>query len=149
VEYGAEPGAGGVAVDHELPLKVRHLQNRAGGERPLQRRKSLRCFRGPGEGLLAQEASQGAGDGPEVPDELPVVSGESQKAADAPSRAGLRPGRHSLHLGAVYGDAPGRDDVAEVGDRAGPEGALGVLEVEVVGAERVEEDADVLQVLGP
>ena len=60
MENGAKPGAGGVVVDHELPLEVRHLQNRAGGERPLQRRKSLCCFRSPSEGLLAQEASQGA-----------------------------------------------------------------------------------------
>ena len=39
--------------------------------------------------------------------------------------------------------------MAEVGDGAGPEGALGALEVELVGAERVEDEADVLQVLGP
>ena len=84
MENGAKPSAGGVAVNHKLPLEVRHLQNRA-GERLLQCRESLRCFRGPGEGLLAQEASQGGGDGPEVPDELPVVPGESQKAADAPA----------------------------------------------------------------
>ena len=35
VEYGAKPSDGGVAVDHELPLEVQHLQNGTCGERLL------------------------------------------------------------------------------------------------------------------
>ena len=39
--------------------------------------------------------------------------------------------------------------MAELGHRGGPKRAFGMLEVETVGAESVEDDADVLQVLRP
>lgn len=76
--------------------------------------------------------SQQGCDGAEVADELPVVAGEAEEAAQDPSRVRCRLGGDSGHLVAVDGDAVLGDDVAEVSDRRRPEKALRALEVEVL-----------------
>jgi hypothetical protein len=63
---------------------------------------------------------------------------QPQEAAHAPGQTRVRPGRDGIHLVAIHSDTVSGDDMAEVGDRRRPEGALGALQVEVMGAEGVD-----------
>jgi hypothetical protein len=83
VEDGAETRTGGIAVDDELASEIRHLQNRGGGQGPLEGVESLRRLWSPGERLLAQETREWRCDGTEISDELAVVTRKPEETADA------------------------------------------------------------------
>ena len=86
VKDGAEPHPGGIAVDHERPCEVRHLENGARREGPLE---GLECRGGlviPDERIATQEARERCRDEAEVPDKFPVVPGETQEAAQGARR---------------------------------------------------------------
>lgn len=122
MEDDAKLGARGVAVDDEAVHKMWHLKNWVGGESLLEGREGLQCLWSPGQRLLLP--SRG-------------ISGSSppSRASRAPlGRGRLRTGGDSLDLVAIHCYALGRYDMAEVGDGVQAEGALGDLQVEVVGA---------------
>jgi hypothetical protein len=94
-------------------------------------------------------AGEGRRDDAEVPDDLPVVASEPQDAPQGSSRPWSGPRGNRCDLVSVHGDASSGDHVAEIGHRGRPKRTLGTLEVQMVGAEGVEDEADVLQVFGP
>jgi len=143
-EHGPKHVGGGVALNDEQLSEVRQREYRGGRHSFLEGAERDSCRIGPSKPLLFQERRERGSHG-----ELPVVAGQAKEVAHCPCRPGNRPVADSLDLGRVHGDAGRRDDVSLVPDRGRAEGALGVLDEEVVARQLVEDDTEVSQVVRP
>jgi hypothetical protein len=119
-----KPVGRGVTLDDEHLGEVWHGEHRGGGDRGFEDAESLGRRLGPGETILLEERGERCGNGAVVVDELAIVSGQPEEAAHRPRRARHRPVLDGLHLSRVHGNACLGDDVAEVRDGGGAEGAL-------------------------
>jgi len=127
-EDRTEPVRGRIALHHERLGEVGEREHQRCCDRSLERGEGGRGLLGPGESFLAEQGGEGSGDGTVVLDELAVIPGEAEEAADYTRRLGLRLVRHGLHLGRIHRHAPCRDRVPQVRDGSGAERALGMLD---------------------
>jgi len=115
VKDGAEPRAQRVAVNHEGRVEVRHLQYRPGGQGALQRLECRRRIVIPCKRVSPQETRERGSDDAEVPDELPIVTRQTQEALEGLGGAGKWPRSHGGDLVGVHGDTALGDDMAQIG----------------------------------
>jgi len=108
---GAETRAGRVALDDEVPVKIRQLEDRRRREGLLQRPECEFCIVIPPETLL-EEGGERSRDDAEVADQAAVIPGQPEEVAHRPGQLGNRPIQHRLDLLLVHGDTLLGDDVA-------------------------------------
>lgn len=146
MEHHDEFGAQRIAPHNKRAVEVQQGKDGHCGERLLEAAECILGLRRPHEPVFLQEARQGSRHRAELADEFPIVTREAQEAVQCPDEAGTWPINHGLHLGGVHGNAMAQHNVAQIGDRSIPKGALRPLEKELVGAERGKDGAKMLKV---
>ena len=105
MKNGAKAGPRRVALDDEVAVEVRELQNGCLRESSLQSSERPLGVLVPMEPLLLEQRREDSSDVAVVADEATVVSGQAEESPHRASGGRHRPRQDGIHLLLVYGDA--------------------------------------------